>query len=60
MKLSYILKDSAYKLSQFDGSKIEALEQLIVEKEVRGKATPYITCAVRNKEIKLISLALLI
>lgn len=27
MRLSDILKDSAYKLSQFDGSKIEALEQ---------------------------------
>lgn len=53
MKLSDILKDSNYSLSQFDFEKIEALEEKIKVKEVRGKETPFVYCIVRKKDIKL-------
>ncbi|MEZ5672645.1 MAG: type I restriction enzyme HsdR N-terminal domain-containing protein [Thiotrichaceae bacterium] len=53
MILSEFLKDSAYKLSQFNQAQIEALEQKIIQKETRGKITPYVVCLVRAKEIKL-------
>lgn len=53
MTLAEILRDSAYKLSQFSEDKIQALQQSISVKDVRGKPTPHITCLVRNKEIKL-------
>lgn len=48
-----ILKDSAYKLTQFNADKIQTLESSIIVKETRGTATPYVNCLVRNKEIKL-------
>lgn len=54
--ISDILKGSEYRLtqfSQFDEDKIIELENNIIEKEVKGKPTPYIKCLVRNKEIKL-------
>lgn len=35
MKPSEIIKGRAYKLSQFDGNKIEVLMRLVIEKEVR-------------------------
>ena len=53
MKLSDILKDSNYSLSQFDTEKIEILEEKIKVKEVRGKETPFVYCLVRKKDIKL-------
>jgi len=53
LTLNELLKDSAYKLSQFSASQIQALESGITVKEIRGKATPYVSCLVRNKEIKL-------
>src|SRR5580700_10164014 len=56
MKLSAILKDSNYKLTQFekdDKAKIKYLEENIILKDVKGVITPYCTCLVRNKEIKL-------
>lgn len=53
MKLSDILKDSNYSLSQFDTEKIELLEEKIKVKEVRGKETPFVFCLVRKKDIKL-------
>lgn len=53
MKLSDILKDSNYSLSQFDSEKIELLEEKIKVKEVRGKETPFVYCLVRKKDIKL-------
>lgn len=53
MKLSDILKDSDYKLTQFSEKSITNLENLIVEKEVRGKIEPYVQCLVRKKDIKL-------
>jgi type I restriction enzyme M protein len=56
MLLSDILKDTNYKLSQFEKdnkSKISSLEQSIIVKDIKGKIIPYITCKVRQKEIKL-------
>lgn len=52
-KLNTLLKDSAYKLTQFSSAQIEALENRIIDKEIRGKVTPHVVCLVRNKEIKL-------
>lgn len=51
--LSDFLKDTAYKLGQFNQQQITALEQAIITEEVRGKVTPYMTCLVRQKKIKL-------
>lgn len=53
IKLNDLLKDSAYKLTQFNADKIETLERNIIVKESKGKLTPYFICIVRNKEIKL-------
>lgn len=53
MTLGEILKDSNYKLTQFDTEKIKFLEENIAVRESRGKDTPFITCLVRKKEIKL-------
>lgn len=51
--LNTLLKDSAYKLTQFSSAQIEALENRIIDKEIRGKITPHVVCLVRGKEIKL-------
>ncbi len=52
--LSQILKDSHYRLTQFNESKVKALEDKITSKENKsGKQDFYTTCLVRNKEIKL-------
>lgn len=53
LTLNEILKDSAYKLTQFNAAQIQTLENSIKIKEVRDKATPYATCLVPGKEIKL-------
>lgn len=53
INLNELLKDSAYKLTQFSSEKIQMLEESIVVKEVRGKLTPYVNCVIRNKAIKL-------
>lgn len=53
MRIAEILKDSNYKLTQFNMVEIQNLENRIIVKDVRGKATPYIKCLVRKKEIKL-------
>jgi type I restriction enzyme M protein len=53
MTLAEHLKDSAYKLTQFSTKQIQELENKIIVKQVRDKATPYIICLVRGKEIKL-------
>lgn len=47
--LADIIKKSDYKLTQFDDSVVDAIEQNIVEKN--GKV--YIKCLVRNKDVKL-------
>jgi type I restriction enzyme M protein len=53
MTLAEILKDSNYKLTQFNLVEIQNLEKKIIIKDVRGKETPYINCLVRKKKIKL-------
>jgi type I restriction enzyme M protein len=53
MRIAEILKDSNYKLTQFNIVEIQNLENRIIVKDVRGKATPYVKCLVRKKEMKL-------
>ncbi len=53
MKISEILKDTNYKLTQFKTTHIEEIESLIFEKELRGEPAYYINCLVRKKDIKL-------
>lgn len=51
--LADLLKDSAYKLTQFSAEKIKALESAITVKDAGKKPAPYVTCLVRGKPIKL-------
>lgn len=51
--LAELLKDSAYKFSQFKPEQISALEASIMLKEAAKKPAPYVTCLVRGKPIKL-------
>lgn len=53
MTLAELLKDSAYKLSQFKPEHIAALEATITLKDAANKPTPYVNCLVRGKPIKL-------
>ncbi|MCB9174235.1 MAG: N-6 DNA methylase [Flavobacteriales bacterium] len=53
MKLTEILRDSNYKLTQFSQEQIEKLEREVFLKDIRGTQTPYFNCLVRRKEIKL-------
>ncbi|WP_108801545.1 N-6 DNA methylase [Aquimarina sp. Aq107] len=53
MKLTEILRDSNYKLTQFSQEQIDRLESEVFIEETRGKDTPYINCLVRRKKIKL-------
>jgi len=53
MKLTEILRDSNYKLTQFTTEQIENLEKTIFLKEVRGKEVAFINCLVRRKDIQL-------
>lgn len=53
MKLTDILRDSNYKLTQFSQEQIASLESQITLKEIRGTETPYFNCLVRRKDIKL-------
>ncbi len=53
MKLTEILRDSNYKLTQFTNQQIEQLENNIFLKEVRGKEVPFVNCLVRRKDIQL-------
>lgn len=53
MKLAEILKDTAYKLTQFTQDKIQWLENQIIEKDNKGKTTYKIVCLVRKKEVQL-------
>ncbi|MBF0556112.1 MAG: N-6 DNA methylase [Nitrospirae bacterium] len=52
-KLAELFKESNYKLTQFNEGQIARLEQGITQKEKKGVVTPYFTCLVRKKEIKL-------
>ena len=51
--IAALLRDSAYKLSQFKPAQIAALEAAITLKDSGKKAAPYVTCLVRGKPIKL-------
>lgn len=51
--LADILRDSNYRLTQFTEEQIQNIENNIVLKEIKGKATPYIKCMIRNKDIRL-------
>ncbi len=53
MTLNEILKDSNYKLTQFQPEQIKRLEKSIFIKEVRGKQSPFVNCLVRKKDIQL-------
>lgn len=54
VNLQTILKDSRYTLSQFNATAIEDLEHRITLKpNTKGDDIPYVTCLVRNKNIKL-------
>ena len=53
MKLTDILKDSNYKLTQFKEEQIIKLENSLIIKDNKGVAVPYCICLVRKKEIKL-------
>jgi len=47
MKISEILKDTNYKLTQFKTEHIDEIESLIFKKELRGKQTYFINCKVQ-------------
>jgi type I restriction enzyme M protein len=53
MKISEILKDTNYKLTQFKAEQIEEIELLIFQKELRGKQVNFINCLVRKKDIQI-------
>ena len=51
--LDALFKNSTHKGSLFNAETIQAVEQLVFTKTVKGVDTPYIKCQVRNKDIKL-------
>lgn len=51
--LGELLKDSAYKLTQFKHAQIAALEASITMKDTGKIPAPYVTCMVRGNPIKL-------
>ena len=51
--LADLLKDSAYRLDQFEPAHIAALEAAVTVKTSGKTATPYLTCIVRGKPVKL-------
>jgi type I restriction enzyme M protein len=51
--IAELLKDSAYKLSQFKPNQIAELEASIILKESAKNAVPYVTCLVRGKPVRL-------
>lgn len=54
MKLSELLKDTNYELSQFSFDEIKRLENKIIMKvDSKGKKVPFVVCLIRKKEIKL-------
>lgn len=53
MTLTEILKDSNYKLTQFEERRIKYVEDRIDIRDVKGKQVPYFKCQIRGKEIKL-------
>lgn len=53
MKLKNILQDSHYSLDLFAKDSINKLESRIKSKETKQGLVPYVTCLIRDKEIKL-------
>ncbi|MCH5323241.1 MAG: N-6 DNA methylase [Helicobacter sp.] len=53
MKLKNILQDSHYSLDLFAKDSIDKLESRIKSKETKQGLVPYVTCLIRDKEIKL-------
>ena len=53
MKLSELLRESAYKLTQFSDANIAELEAKITLKQTKAGNVPVITCIKRQKEIRL-------
>tara|TARA_B110000503_G_C6853941_1_gene292035 strand:+ start:80 stop:565 length:486 start_codon:yes stop_codon:yes gene_type:complete len=51
--LQTILKSSNYQLTQFTKEQISKLEKSIILKDSKGVETPYISCLVRKKDIRL-------
>lgn len=51
--LNQLLRDSAYKLTQFKAAQIQALEARITLKETAKTPVAYVNCLVRGKSIKL-------
>jgi type I restriction enzyme M protein len=53
MHLSDIFKNTNYGDALFSETEVTAIENRIVTREVKGVTTPFTTCLIRNKEIKL-------
>jgi len=53
LRLSTLLRDSAYKLTQFKPEHVAALEQSITLKSSKGGEVAYVTCLKRGKDIRL-------
>ncbi|MEO0627024.1 MAG: type I restriction enzyme HsdR N-terminal domain-containing protein, partial [Bacteroidota bacterium] len=53
MILNTILRDSNYRLSQFNDDLILDLERSIFLKQSRGQEVPYVKCLVRRKDVRL-------
>jgi type I restriction enzyme M protein len=55
MTIAEILRDSNYKITQFDLAQIQEFEKRIFHRpDKKGNPIPYATCLVRKKEIKLV------
>ena len=53
MTLNELFKNTTYDDTLFSAEAKSAIESRIFMKPVRGTEVPYITCAIRNKDIKL-------
>ena len=53
MMLSFLLRDSNYRLTQFSEKKIQQLEDNIIFRTTKDAEIPYINCLIRKKEIRL-------
>jgi type I restriction enzyme M protein len=55
MIIAEILRDSNYKITQFDLVQIQEFQnRIVVRPDKKGNPIPYATCLVRKKEIKLV------
>ena len=53
MKITDIIKESGYNLTQFSDEQIAQLENTITVQTIKGKTTYNTICVVRKKTIKL-------